>query len=105
MTLQRRTTDRGELTEAMEHFLVTGCWAAPSAPEEEKLEIFMLAATVLRGHRAALRRVWAVLGPQMNALHPGKTFCEEMLAGHLDPIDTESWPQPFGRCRCRDHTD
>jgi hypothetical protein len=102
MTLQRRTTDRGELTEVMEHYLAVGCWEAVGTPEET-LDVFMLSASVLRGRQDALRRMWAVLGPQMKALHPGKTFAEEMLAGRLHPIDTDRWPPPFGRCGCREH--
>jgi hypothetical protein len=91
------------LPPSLQHYLASGCWAAPAASREESLELFLLSGAVLRGDLAGLRRAWADCGPRVKATHPAPTFAEEMLAGRLHPFDTATWPQHFGRVQCRAH--
>jgi hypothetical protein len=103
MTLRRRDPGQ-EFSLALAHYAESGCWAAAtSSSAEEKFQIFLLAAAVLRGHLDGLRAVWRDLGQFVKATHPAPTFAEEMLAGRLHPFDTATWPKPFGRTRCAQH--
>jgi hypothetical protein len=101
----RRDRGHEELSPALRHYLTVGCWAGPPESAEAQLDLFLLAGAVLRGNLDGLRALWRDLGVLVKAEHRGKAFAEAMLAGHLSHIDTQSWPKPFGRCRCRDHTD
>jgi hypothetical protein len=87
------------------HYLATGCWAAPTSTPEERFELFMLSGAVFRGHLAGLRAIWQAHGVALRTAHRGPIFAEEMLAGRLHRIDTQSWPKHFGRTRCLEHAE
>jgi len=99
----RRDPGHDDLGDDLRHYLERGCWAESSPTRSEALELHLLAGFVLRGNVDGLRALWTEHGPAVKARHPATTFCEEMLAGRLHPIDTESWPPQFGVTRCPDH--
>jgi len=92
-----------EIPEALSHYLAVGCWSGGARGSEESFQIWQLSGAVLRGRLDGLRAAWLDCGAALKRTHPAATFAEEMLAGRLHPIDTESWPSQFGATRCRAH--
>jgi hypothetical protein len=92
-----------EIPEALSHYLLVGCWAGGARGSEERFQVWQLAGAVFHGRFDGLRAAWQDCGAALKRTHPAPTYAEEMLAGRLDLIDTESWPAQFGRMGCRLH--
>jgi hypothetical protein len=91
-----------QIPPVLKHYLCVGCWSGEGS-RDERFAVHKLAGAVLRGQVEGLRRAWADVGPFLKAAHSAPTFCEEMLAGRLHRINTETWPKHFGRTRCPEH--
>jgi hypothetical protein len=95
------------LSASMRHYLDGGCWAAPAATEEEKFELFLLSARVLRGDLEPLTLLWQEHGATVKAAHRGECFTEAVLAGKIPRRDPDNPTivtcEPFSRLQCPDH--